>query len=76
MDSHTVDGPIGLEALDDKPQWMAFAACRDEPLMTFFPDRGGSVKRAHDLRWVRRESRVPRLRHGRRRDGRHLGGHI
>ncbi|HVA08005.1 MAG TPA: WhiB family transcriptional regulator [Acidimicrobiales bacterium] len=36
----TPDGPIGLDELVHRPQWQAWAACRDEPTETFFPGRG------------------------------------
>ncbi len=40
---------VGLEDLVHRPQWMAAAACRDEPTETFFPDRGVSTRRAREL---------------------------
>jgi WhiB family redox-sensing transcriptional regulator len=49
MDSHGRDGPMLVNELVHRPQWMAFANCRDEPTSTFFVDRGGSTKRARQL---------------------------
>jgi len=49
MDPDAVDGPMGLEELIHRPQWMVAAACRDEPTSTFFIERGGSMARARAL---------------------------
>jgi WhiB family redox-sensing transcriptional regulator len=52
MDPHAGDGPLSLEELVHRPQWMAWAACRDEPTETFFPARGsnaGMVRRIRRL---------------------------
>ncbi len=49
MDAGGRDGPIGLEELLHRPQWMAVAACRDEPTETFFPRLGGTLSRAREL---------------------------
>jgi hypothetical protein len=49
MDRHAVDGPIGLEEVVHRPAWMTDAACRDEPMSTFFVERGGSMARARAL---------------------------
>lgn len=42
------DGPA-LAALLRRPAWMTRAACRGEPLETFFPERGGSHRRAREM---------------------------
>ena len=36
----TLDGPILLDELIHRPQWQAWAACRDEPTPLFFVGRG------------------------------------
>jgi len=46
MDPMADTGPVGLEELVHRPQWMAWAACRDESTSTFFLERGGQTKRA------------------------------
>jgi len=49
MTPDALDGPMGLEEVVHRPQWQAFAACRDEPVDTFFVERGGSMARARAL---------------------------
>lgn len=31
------------------PEWQRHAACAGEPITVFFPERGGSTKRAYEL---------------------------
>ena len=46
MNSHALDGPIGIEELVHRPQFMAAAACRDMGLELFFPELGQNTRRA------------------------------
>jgi WhiB family transcriptional regulator, redox-sensing transcriptional regulator len=43
MDPAAIDGPMLLEEVVHRPQWMASAACRDEPRELFFPGLGEST---------------------------------
>ncbi|HZU79106.1 MAG TPA: WhiB family transcriptional regulator [Acidimicrobiales bacterium] len=49
MHGEREDGPVFLDELAHRPQWQAFAACRDAPSEWFFPVRGGDVRRAKAL---------------------------
>jgi len=49
MTPDALDGPMGLDELIHRPQWQAFAACRDEGVDPFFVERGGSMARARAL---------------------------
>ncbi len=42
--------PPGIESFLRRPAWMAKAAYKGEPVGTFFPERGGSLERARELR--------------------------
>jgi WhiB family redox-sensing transcriptional regulator len=44
-----VDGPVGLEELVDRPEWMASGACRGADAGRFFPGRGQDVRPAKAL---------------------------
>ena len=44
-----VDRVPDLAMLVRRPAWQAQAACRGEPSSTFFLERGGSTRRAHEL---------------------------
>jgi WhiB family transcriptional regulator, redox-sensing transcriptional regulator len=46
MDPMADDGPLGLEEVVHRPAWMSQAACRGEPVGTFFVERGGNTARA------------------------------
>jgi len=41
--------PIGLKDLVRRPSRMQYAACKGEPISTFFPGLGASMKRARGL---------------------------
>ncbi len=43
------DGPMGLEEVVHRPEWMAFAACWGEPSAVFFPDQGSMGEAAKAL---------------------------
>ncbi len=41
--------PPGIETFLRRPVWMTKAACKGEPVQTFFPERGRGVARAREL---------------------------
>ena len=46
MHGELVDGPVGIEEVVHRPQWMAWAACRDESSELFVPGRGEDFRPA------------------------------